>query len=138
MTDYDYPALLKRARESLPKITESAERFEMPKVKGHQEGTKTIITNFLQIADLLRRDSKHLLKYLQRELATPAVMEDTRLILGSKISSALINTKIEQYANDFVLCSECKKPDTQILKEDRIFVIKCTACGAKHPVKARV
>lgn len=138
MTSYDYPTLLKRARESLPKITGSTERFEMPKVKGHQEGTKTIITNFLQIADTLRRDSKHLLKYLQRELATPAVMEDTRLILGSKVSSALINTKIEQYANDFVLCSECKKPDTQILKEDRIFVIKCTACGAKHPIKARV
>jgi translation initiation factor 2 subunit 2 len=138
MNNYDYQTLLKRARETLPTITATTERFEMPKVKGHQEGTKTIITNFLQIADALRRDSKHLLKYLQRELATPAVMEDQRLILGSKVSSALINTKIEQYANDFVLCSECKKPDTQILKEDRIFVIKCTACGAKHPVKAKI
>jgi len=37
-----------------------------------------------------------------------------------------------------VLCPECKKPDTQLKKEDRITTIKCSACGAKHPVRAKI
>jgi len=61
-----------------------------------------------------------------------------RLVLGRKLASSLINEKIKQYAELFVLCTECKKPDTQLKKEDRITTIKCTACGAKHPVKAKI
>ena len=50
----------------------------------------------------------------------------------------LINTKIQQYAEEFVICPTCKKPDTILKKEERITTIKCMACGAKHPVKARI
>ena len=115
MKKYEYKSLLKRAIESLPKIKESSERFEIPKVKGHVQGNKTIITNFFQMVDILRRDPKHILKYLQRELAAPAVLDAKRLVFSRKLSSKLINAKIEQYTNNFVLCPECKRPDTQIL-----------------------
>ena len=45
---------------------------------------------------------------------------------------------IEQYCTDFVLCRECGKPDTQLTKEDRVHIMKCMACGAKHPIKAKI
>lgn len=133
-----YENLLKRAREKIPEFISRTERFEIPKVIGHLQGKKTIIANFIQICDTLGRKPDHLLKYLQRELATPAQIEKNRLILGRKISSIQINKKIEQYVNEFVLCSECKKPDTQLIKEERVTILKCTACGAKHPVKGRI
>ena len=135
---YDYEKLLESARKKLPKSVLEKERFEIPKVMGHIQGNKTIITNFNQICSTLRREPQQLLKYLQRELATPASINGPRLILGRKISSSLINAKIEQYTNDFVICPECKKPDTKLIKENRIFFIKCMACGAKHPVKAKI
>lgn len=134
----DYERILARARSRLPESVLIKERFEIPKVLGHIQGNKTIITNFIQICNNFRRDPNHLLKYLQRELATPASIDGPRLILGRKISSSLINSKIGRYANEFVLCYECKKPDTQIIKEDRVSLIKCTACGAKHPIKTRL
>lgn len=134
----DYEKSLDDAYKNLPKVDIAVERFEIPKALGHIEGNKTIITNFFKIADTFGRDYQHLLKYLLRELATPGVIDGQRLILGRKIPSKLINDKIEQYANEFVLCPECKKPDTILKKEERVLTIKCTACGAKHTVKSRI
>ncbi len=134
----NYEELLNEAFLKIPKQSISKERFEIPKVTGHIEGNKTIISNFIQICDTLRREPGHLLKYLQRELATPATIEGPRLILGRKISANIINQKIALYVNDFVLCSECKRPDTQLIKEGKIYQVKCLACGAKHPVKAKI
>lgn len=136
MTSYE--ELIDRAIKNLPKKTESKERFEIPKVKGHIEGNKTIITNFQQIVSTFRRDAEHLLKYLLRELATPGIIDSQRLILGRKISSTQINDKIVRYANEFVICADCKKPDTQLVKEEKILMLKCSACGAKHPVRSKI
>ncbi len=133
--EFNYTELLKKAKAHLPEVKSTTERFEIPKVTGHIQGVKTVITNFSQICTTIRRDAAELLKYLQRELATPATLDGPRLVLGRKISSQLINAKIVQFCEDFVLCHECGKPDTQLVKEDRILFLKCTACGAKQPVK---
>lgn len=133
-----YEDLLKRAKEKIPESISKGERFEIPTVKGHIEGNKTIIINFIQICSMITREPSHLLKYLQRELAAPAQIDKNRLILGRKISSNLLNKKVEQYINEFVLCSECGKPDTYLKKEDRFVVMKCMACGAKHTIKSKI
>jgi translation initiation factor 2 subunit 2 len=134
----DYNTLLERAKKNLPEIANAKERFEIPKVKGHIEGNKTIVTNFQPIVSTLRRDEKHILKYLLRELASPGTIDGPRLIIGRKINSAIINEKIIKYANEFVICKECGKPDTQTIKEGQVLMLKCTACGAKHPIKSKV
>lgn len=134
----DYKELLKKAREELPDVALKAERFDMPKVKGHVEGNKTIIANFGDICNAFNREPAQLLKYLQRELATPASIDGPRLILGRKLTSILINGKLEQFARDFVLCPECNRPDTVLKKEGGILVMHCTACGAKHTIKAKI
>ncbi len=134
----EYKTLLKRAREKLPESVFEKERFEIPKVRGHLEGNKTIISNFQQIAKTLRRPIDHLLKYILRELASPGEMRGSFLVLGSKIPASRINEKIRQYAHDFVLCSACGKPDTELKKEGVFVNLVCTACGAKRPVKAKI
>jgi translation initiation factor 2 subunit 2 len=134
----DYEKLLKKARKEIPKSVLKTERFEIPKVKGHIEGNKTIISNFEQIADTLRRPVEHLLKYVLRELATPGEMRKGALIIGRRISASSVNEKIRKYAEEFVICPECKRPDTQLIKEDRINFMKCLACGARHPVKSKI
>lgn len=133
-----YEELLKKAKAELPQIKTSGERFEIPSVKGHVEGNKTIVTNFHQICDLFGREPQQFLKYLQRELATPAAIDGQRLVLGRRLSSNFVNQKVEQFAQDFVICKECKKPDTKMVKEDRIYSLKCMACGAKHPIRAKI
>ncbi len=134
----DYSKLLKEAKEKLPDVQDTGSRFEIPVVKGHVQGNKTIITNFQQIVDKLGRPKEQLVKFLQRELATPATLEGPRLVFGRKLPSALINKKIELYCKDFLLCKECDKPDTKVIKEGRLMLLRCTACGAKHPIKSKI
>jgi len=134
----NYEELLRHAQAQLPESAVQKERFEVPKAICLLEGPKTIVTNFSQICSILRREPAHLLKYLQHELATPAHIDGQRLILGRKLLQSFINEKIEVYARDFVICPECKKPDTKLVKEDRVLFIKCMACGAKAPVKTKI
>jgi len=134
----EYEQLLKKAKEYLPVIQVSKERFEIPKVSGHIQGNKTIINNFMTIVKTFGREEYQLLKYLQRELATPAHVDGQRLILGRKLNSEFINKKIEEFAKDFVICRECNKPDTRLIKEERILFLKCTACGARYPIRVKI
>jgi len=135
----DYKSMLEDVRKNLPESVFIKERFEIPKVLGHMQGNRTIISNFLQIASTLRRDVDHLLKYVLKELATPGeIKKSGALILGTKVPASRINDKIRHYANEFVLCIECGKPDTQIVREGDLNYMKCTACGAKNFVKAKI
>ena len=133
----DYEKLLEKGLKDLPERAKVSERYEIPKVKGHIEGNKTIINNFNQIVNSLHREAQHFLKFLLNELATPGKLDDSRLILGRKLSPALINNKIEQYANIYVFCYDCGKPDTKLDEQEGILYIRCTACGAKHKVKIK-
>ena len=133
-----YEKLLNSAYKEVKPIEHSGERFEVPKVQGHAEGTKTILTNLPQIASTLRRDQEHILKFLLKELATSGKIKDNRVILQRRIPSGKINDKIQNYTNEFVVCKECKKPDTEIIKKDRFSFLHCLACGAKHSVRAKI
>ena len=132
MTDYE--KLLEQAYQKVKQIDSSSDRFETPKIKGHFEGKKTILTNFFQIASHLRRNPEHFQKFILKELAASGQKEGDRLVLNTVVPSEKINLKVEQFVKQFVLCKECGKPDTEILKEDRLTYIHCLACGAKHPV----
>lgn len=134
----NYEDLLKKARKAMPKDVSKNERFDIPKVKGHVQGNKTVISNFCQLCDVFCRKEEHVLKFLQRELATPAILDGPRLVLGRKINSDLINEKIQRYVKEFVVCKECGKPDTKLVKEGNVLHIKCTACGAKYPIKSKI
>jgi translation initiation factor 2 subunit 2 len=133
-----YEQLLDNAYKNIKPIKASSDRFEVPKIEGHIEGTKTILTNIPQLADYLRRDQYHLIKFLLKELATSGTMKNSVLVLQRKINSQKINEKIEDYTKEFVLCSQCKKPDTQLLKQDEFMFLHCLACGAKHSVRSKI
>ncbi|MGV8152163.1 MAG: translation initiation factor IF-2 subunit beta [Candidatus Nanoarchaeia archaeon] len=133
-----YEQLLENAYSKIKPVLSSADRFEIPKIEGHLEGNKTILTNLPQIATYLRRSQDHLLKYLLKELATSGGFKGNRLILQRKISSSKINEKIIEYTNEFVLCKECQKPDTELIKDHPFMFIHCLACGAKHSVRSKI
>ncbi|MEM4703274.1 MAG: translation initiation factor IF-2 subunit beta [Candidatus Pacearchaeota archaeon] len=133
----DYEKLLNEAYSKIKKV-ESAERFEVPKVESMIEGTKTLVFNFLNICSVLRRDCQHLSKFLSKELATQIIVEKERTIFNRKLNAQQINEKIQEYVKEFVICHECKKPDTELIKEKGFLFLHCLACGAKHSVRAKI
>ncbi len=137
MSDDDYLSLLARAKEDLPETIEKHERFQVPEPEVFQEGKITVIRNYGDIIDALRREPEHLLQYLLRELGAPGYVEGRRLVFKAKLAPVQIADRITSYTDTFVLCSECGRPDTRIVKEGRILVLECDACGAHRPVNVR-
>jgi translation initiation factor 2 subunit 2 len=131
----DYENLLNRAIDQLPPEVFETKRFEPVKAYSVIQGNRTFIQNFKDVADSLNRDPQHVLKYLLRELGTAGNLEGVRAILQGKFNHFLINERIDEYIEKYVICHECNRPDTKIIREDRIFILKCAACGAKAPLK---
>ncbi len=127
----DYKKLLDEAYKKVKKV-EASGRFEIPEVKSRREGNKTIIENFKTIASHLRRKPEHIEKYLEKSLAAKGKIQGKRLILIKKLPGSRIQEKIKDYVENFVLCKECKKPDTELKKKNGYVEIHCLACGAKH------
>jgi len=127
--------MLEEGLKKLPEVTVKTERFEIPKVSGHIQGNKTVINNFNAIVSALRRDPSHFLKALLREIAAPGILDGSRLVISRKVSSSLLNMKIKEYAEKYVICPVCGKQDTVLLEKEGITYLKCTACGNQKEVK---
>ncbi|MFA6268280.1 MAG: translation initiation factor IF-2 subunit beta [archaeon] len=129
-----YEDLLSKAYNSIPQKALQHERFEIPRAESFIQGTKTYLKGFSILLKDMRRDKKHFLKWLSKETALPITESNNQLIINGKIGAIQLNKLIESYFNQYVLCPECKKPDTNIVSQNGTHVLKCEACGAIKPV----
>jgi translation initiation factor 2 subunit 2 len=130
----DYIDLLKRAKSQLPK-SEIRDRWEIPRPLVAIAGKRSLIKNFSELAKLMRRDPHHMAKFLFKELAVPGTIEGDSLILQGKFGTELIAKRLDDYTKEFIICNECTKPDTDLHKQDKLWFLKCQACGARRPVR---
>ncbi|MCX6656053.1 MAG: translation initiation factor IF-2 subunit beta [Candidatus Bathyarchaeota archaeon] len=130
----DYKAMLDSAYKELPVLTSYVDRFAVPRADIALQGRKTVIINFKEIADQLRREPDHLLKYLTGEMATLANFDGNRALFQGKHNAESIRGLIEVYAKKYVICPVCGRPDTQLIKEKRLWFLQCEACGARSSI----
>ena len=135
MANRDYDSLLDRARERIPEDISERSRWTMPTPDILIEGSQTILRNFSEIVDAMDRDANHVFQYLLNELGTSGTIEQFRIMLKGKVPPKRIKEKIVSYVKTYILCAECKAPDTRFLREDRTTLLKCQACGATRPVR---
>lgn len=133
--DYEYTTMLERAMNKLPPKALRHERFEIPKISSFVEGSRTIIRNLSEIANILHRPQDEIFTFLLRELASRGVIEKGRAIIERSMKDEMINDKLKKYTKEFVLCKECGKPDTRIEMIENHRALRCMACGAWRFVK---
>jgi len=135
--DYDYEELLDRLYAKLPKKQVKAEPFEVPKAEIIVVGNRIIIRNFRQIADVLNREPKLLMRYFVKELAVPGTIDESgALILQGRFSSTIINRLIDRFIKNYVLCPTCGSRFTVLEKVGKVFKLRCLACGAETTLTA--
>ena len=130
----NYRDMLNRAYEQLPEQSLSFERFNIPRAIVHSQGRRSVISNFKEIADELRRSPDHLLNFFKNETATRANFDGTRAIFQGRFNYDTIRNLLEIYTNKYVICPVCNRPDTQLVKERRLLFLQCEACGARSSV----
>ncbi|MCK9292971.1 MAG: translation initiation factor IF-2 subunit beta [archaeon] len=132
--DLDYKTLLDRIYMSLPERTLSSSRFELPRAESMLQGKQTIWKNFSKVAKDLKRDENQLYKFVMKEISTSSAITNGTLVLNGIFNNYKINLTLDKYIKNFVLCSACKKPDTDIVSQNGVKVLKCSACGAITPL----
>lgn len=132
-----YEQLLKEAYTHITETSGDTGRFTVPETKVYIEGKTTVLENFGEIASTVRREPDHLMKFLLGELGTAGKIDGSRAIFNGKFEHAVIETAIRNYVDDYVICSECGKPDTRLVKDGRITLLRCDACGGHRPVRKR-
>ena len=137
--DLDYEKLLDRAREGIEEVTDSAERFIPPVPEVLHEGSKkTIIRNFTEILDILRREENHLYKFLLQELGTAGSIDNRRLVLQGRVPEKKIKERVKLYIDTFFICQEFNRTDTDFIKRGRTLFLDCQACGGKRPIRTKL
>jgi translation initiation factor 2 subunit 2 len=131
----DYDALLERGLSKIPEKATKSSKYETPQTEPSIIGAKTVIYNFKEIAERLNRTPNHLLKFIVRELATSGALEDSRATLQGRFAKETLDELVVRYIKAYVLCGSCNKPDTKLVREDRLTFISCEVCGAKNPAK---
>jgi len=132
---YDYDKLLERVWSGLPEKVKKHDRFEIPLADAFNEGNVTIIRNVNDITQAFNRPIEHLMKFLSKELAAPASVDGSRVIIQRKLRKQIVDDKIKAYAGEFVICHECGRPDTKVGELESQKIVKCEACGAWWPMR---
>ncbi len=130
----DYNSLLDRLYMSLPTKTLEDTRFELPTVDSIVQGKQTIWKNFSKCAKDLKREELQMYKFMMKEISTSSKIVNGTLVLNGIFNNQKMNQILEKYLKFFVLCSACKKPDTEIVVQNNVKILKCTACGAISPL----
>jgi translation initiation factor 2 subunit 2 len=130
----EYRALLDRIYMALPAKTLESTRFDLPTVESIIQGKQTIWKNFSKVAKDLKRDEKQIYKFVMKEISTASTIQNGTLVLNGIFNNFKLNQILTKYIKFFVLCVECKKPDTEIISQSNVKVLKCAACGAISPL----
>ena len=135
-TSFDYQTLLQRARAQVPPEVYERPRFSIPKVNAFIQGPRTVIRNFKEIIDTLRRAAQHLIRFLSRELATAGEVRGRQAIFNGRFNTRTLDELLERYTKEYVLCPICNGPDTDMKREERLLVLVCSGCGGRTPLRS--
>lgn len=134
---YDYGFLLDRFYRLIPEPATIGGRFETPKPIVIYIGSYTVIRNFREIADRMKREPRLLGRYLLKELAAAGDYDEPTgsFKINVRVSAPSLTQLFERFVRSYVLCPTCGAPDTYIKKVGKAWLLKCEACGAEQPIK---
>ena len=132
----DYERLLGRVYEKIPPKSGSGV-LELPEPQIIRVGTQTIVKNFREIAQKLKREPDLVARYLMKELASAGSYEEGsgQLVLSVKVSSKVLKQVLDMFVKNYVRCPTCGSIDTHIERRGKVWVLVCEACGAEQPLK---
>ncbi|KAK0385763.1 hypothetical protein NLU13_6940 [Sarocladium strictum] len=109
------------------------------KIEGKGNGIKTILVNLNSVATSLERDPEIIQKYFGFEIGaqTTADKKNERWIINGAHEAAKLQDLLDGFIQKFILCRECKNPETVFeldSKDKKTLKLACKACPYTLPV----
>eukprot|EP01129_Flabellula_baltica_P005286 TRINITY_DN18_c0_g1_i1.p1 TRINITY_DN18_c0_g1~~TRINITY_DN18_c0_g1_i1.p1 ORF type:complete len:238 (-),score=55.54 TRINITY_DN18_c0_g1_i1:88-753(-) len=140
--EYKYPELLKRLYDKRSQFGEAGEfrttrRYIEPPAVGRMGSTKVVWTNFNSNCESIKRQPQHVLDFMLAELGTTgSIAQDNKLVMRGRFQSKQLENLLLKYIGEYVTCSTCGSPETQLKKDNRILFKVCESCGSSTAVSS--
>ena len=113
-------------------------RYKVPplvvKYEGGGNGTKTLITNGTVIARSLKRPIDLFTKYCGYELGSATSVKNGLCTINGWLQQAQLQELMDKFMEAYVLCKECRNPETDVVIKKRLVYLGCKACGYRGAV----
>lgn len=109
------------------------------KIEGKGNGIKTVVANLSSVAQSLARPPAYVIKYFGFELGaqTNTNPSDDRWIINGAHEASKLQDYLDGFITKFVLCKNCKNPETDVNIKDGRILLDCKACGQRSDVDLR-
>jgi len=110
-------------------------RYRMPvlqaKVEGKGNGIKTVVDNMSDISKAIDRPPEWVTKFMGFELGllTKCDPEQNRYVVNGKHDPEALAKCLDKFIERYVLCKQCRNPETDLTVKGEIINSKCRACG---------
>jgi translation initiation factor 5 len=128
----------------LKDISDPFYRYKMErlqsKIEGKGNGIKTVVANLSSVAHSLSRPPSYVIKYFGFELGAQTNINpsDDRWIINGAHEASKLQDHLDGFISRFVLCKNCKNPETDVVIKDGTIVLDCKACGQRSNVDLRL
>ncbi|OXV11626.1 hypothetical protein Egran_00609 [Elaphomyces granulatus] len=125
-------------------VTDPFYRYKMEKllskIEGKGNGIKTVVVNLNSVAQSLSRPPSYVIKYFGFELGAQANAKptDDRWIINGAHDAPKLQDYLDGFISRFVLCKQCKNPETDVAIKDGRILLDCKACGQRSEVDSRL
>ncbi|KAI4291381.1 translation initiation factor 2 subunit 2 [Pancytospora philotis] len=130
-----YHTLLTAAFEALNKTGEEEQsRIKLP-LQVLRKSRKTFI-NVVEVATRLHRQPEHLAHFISKSLfADGTINKDGSLVLPGAFLQSNVERALRNFIEIYVVCKSCDSvDDTEIVKESKLFFLRCERCKARRCV----
>lgn len=112
-------------------------RYRMAPINIKNETNFTILTNIDTVANDLKRDTGSILKFFGASFGTQSKYDKKRKVgsLQGTFKKEAIQTELQKYIENFVLCPKCNLPETTFKVKGKRVDACCDSCGTSSQVK---
>eukprot|EP01132_Coremiostelium_polycephalum_P002486 gene2486-3077_t len=107
------------------------------KVEGKGNGVKTVIVNLPTIARDLDRPPEYPTKFFEIVIGSRTHVEGDKYSVGGEHTADKLASILDMFIEKYVLCPQCKNPETKFLFAQKTLRLKCAACGEKSPLETK-
>lgn len=130
-----YYSLLTRAMDALNKNREDENERLKLKISVVRKSRRTYV-NVVDLAHQLNRHSEHLAHFLSRVLLTDgSINKEGSLVLTGSFLQSAVEKALRQFIELYVVCKSCDSvDDTYIVRENKLYFLKCGRCKGSRCV----
>lgn len=102
-------------------------RYKMPALAVRKQTNCVVIDNLTTVSKSLQRPAKMILKYFGMKLGTHVSVD--KAAVNGTFSPSELQIALQEFIDQYVLCTDCGNPETQITLKKKKYSMSCKACG---------